>query len=166
LQPPPSSDSTSKLLRILRRISTTNTLLHHQPTNQPTTTKMRSFSQIFTAIFALLCAVAFAQEEGYDATVYITSTVYRVNTVTMSSSAPAPGYTPANSTSTISATHPTIIPSYNAGNGTSGVAPTASAPTVGAPSASKPAEFEGAAASIKVNTMVVALAAGVGYLVL
>jgi hypothetical protein len=130
---------------------------------------MPSFSYIFTAIFALLCAVAFAQEDQYDATVYITSTVYRVNTVTMSSSAPAPGYTPANSTSTISATHPTIIPSYNAGNGTAGVVvPTASAPSASsvAPIASKPAEFEGAAASIKVNTMVVALAAGVGYLVL
>jgi hypothetical protein len=128
---------------------------------------MRSFTQIFCAIFALFCAVAFAQEGQYDATVYITSTVYRVNTVTMSSSAAPAGYTPANSTSTISATHPTIIPSYNAGNATSGVVlPTASAPTVGAPASSKPAEFEGAAASVKVNAMVVALAAGVGYLVL
>ena len=59
----------------------------------------------------------FAQEDQYDATVYITSTVYRVNTVTASSSSPA-GYTAANSTSTISATHPTIVPSYAAGNTT------------------------------------------------
>jgi hypothetical protein len=124
---------------------------------------MRSFSQIIIALFALLVC-AFAQEDQYDATVYITSTIYRVNTVTMSSSASPVGYTVANSTSTISATHPTMIPSYNAGNGTASVTmPTASGPM---PSASKPAQFEGAASSLHINGLVVALAAGVGYLVL
>lgn len=104
----------------------------------------------------------------YDATVYVTSTVFRVNTVTMSSS-PA-GYTPVNMTSTISATHPTIVPSYPAGNTTmvapTGVAPTASAPSASAPAPSKPAPFEGAASTLNVNAFVVALAAGLGYLVL
>ncbi|KAI4911432.1 uncharacterized protein J4E92_010245 [Alternaria infectoria] len=125
---------------------------------------MRSFTQIITALFALLVC-AFAQEDQYDATVYITSTVYRVNTVTASSSSPA-GYTAANSTSTISATHPTIVPSYNAGNTTASMAmPTASGPMASA-SASMPPQFEGAASSLQINGMVVALAAGVGYLVL
>ncbi|KAI4641825.1 uncharacterized protein J4E79_011596 [Alternaria viburni] len=116
---------------------------------------MRSFTQIITALFALLVC-AFAQEDQYDATVYITSTVYRVNTVTASSSSPA-GYTAANSTSTISATHPTIVPSM--------AMPTASGPMASA-SASAPPQFEGAASSLQINGMVVALAAGVGYLVL
>jgi hypothetical protein len=123
---------------------------------------MRSFSQIFIALFALLVC-AFAQEDQYDATVYITSTVYRVNTVTMSSSA-TPGYIPANSTSTISATHPTIIPSYHASNATGSVVkPTASGPV---PGASAPAEFQGAASSLQINGAVVALVAGAAYLVL
>ncbi|RAQ99506.1 hypothetical protein DDE82_008192 [Stemphylium lycopersici] len=127
---------------------------------------MRSFQQLVLALFALLaCAFAMEEEEiAYDATVYITSTVYRVNTVTASSS--AAGYAPVNQTSTISAVHPTMVPTYVTSNGTSSVMPTASAPIVVAPSASQPAEFEGAASSINVNTFVVAVAAGLGYLVL
>ena len=105
---------------------------------------------------------------SYDATVYVTSTVFRVNTITMSSS-PA-GYTPVNMTSTISATHPTLAPSYPAGNTTAVastvVVPTASAPSASAPNPSKPASFEGAASTLNVNAFVVALAAGAGYLVL
>jgi hypothetical protein len=67
---------------------------------------MRSFQQVVLALFALLVC-AFAQEsEVYDATVYITSTVYRVNTVTMSGSASAPV---VNMTSTISAHVPTTL---------------------------------------------------------
>jgi hypothetical protein len=130
---------------------------------------MRSFQQVILFFFALFAfAVAQESEDGYDATVYITSTVYRVNTVTMSSS--VAGYTPVNQTSTISATHATVIPSYSAGNATSAVLPTGSASLPSssgvAPSTSSPPEFEGAAASLKINAFVVALAAGVGYLVL
>jgi hypothetical protein len=140
----------------------------HSFTNTKNTSKMRSVQQVVLFFFALF-ALAFAQEseDGYDATVYITSTVYRVNTVTASSVA---GYTPVNQTSTISATHPTIIPSYNAGNASSAVLPTGSASlpsnSQAAPSTSSPAQFEGAASSLNINTFVVALAAGVGYLVL
>ncbi|KAF1832485.1 hypothetical protein BDW02DRAFT_502877 [Decorospora gaudefroyi] len=130
---------------------------------------MRSFQQVVLFLFALLvCAFAQESDDGYDATVYITSTIYRVNTVTMSSS--IAGYTPVNQTSTISATHPTVIPSYNAGNSSSAVLPTGtvSLPTgsTAAPSVSSPPDFIGAASSVKVNAFVVALAAGVGYLVL
>jgi len=126
---------------------------------------MRSFQQVVLSLFALLaCAFAMEEDMAYDATVYITSTVYRVNTVTASSS--AAGYAPVNQTSTISAVHPTVVPSYAAGNGTASVMPTASAPTAVAPSASQPAEFEGAASSVNVNTFIVAVAAGLGYLVL
>ena len=127
---------------------------------------MRSFQQVVLFFFALF-ALSFAQEseEGYDATVYITSTVYRVNTVTMSSS--VAGYTPVNQTATISATHPTVIPSYNAGNATSAVFPTGSASLPSsAPSASAPTQFEGAASSLKINAFAAAFVAGVGYLVL
>jgi hypothetical protein len=127
---------------------------------------MRSFQQVVLFFFALF-ALSFAQEseEIYDATVYITSTVYRVNTVTMSSS--VAGYTPVNQTSTIPATHPTITPSYNAGNATSAVLPTGSASLPSsAPSASSPTEFEGAASSLKINAFAAAFVAGVGYLVL
>jgi hypothetical protein len=126
---------------------------------------MRSFQQVVLFFFALF-ALAFAQEseDGYEATVYITSTVYRVNTVTMSSS--VAGYTPVNQTSTISATHPTIIPSYNAGNATSAVLPTGSASMPsGSPVASSPAQFEGAASSLKINAFAAAFVAGAAYLV-
>jgi hypothetical protein len=125
---------------------------------------MRSFQQVVIFLFALLVC-AFAQEsDDYETTVYLTSTVYRVNTVTMSTSAPA---TPAaNTTSTISAVLPTIAPSYAAGNATVAMLPSGSGTTGSQVQPSKPATFEGAASSLNVNTFVVALAAGIGYLVL
>ncbi|KAH7397251.1 hypothetical protein BKA66DRAFT_408611 [Pyrenochaeta sp. MPI-SDFR-AT-0127] len=114
---------------------------------------MRSFQQIVVFLFALLVC-AFAQEsEVYDATVYVTSTVYRVNTVTLSGSHTG---SVANQTSTISAAHPT----YHAGNGTAVIAPTGSQAQPSQP------QFTGAASSLNANAFVVALAAGVGYLVL
>jgi hypothetical protein len=127
---------------------------------------MRSFQIVALSALAIGASAVDSSSSSetlvYDATVYVTSTVFRVNTVTMSSS-PA-GYTPVNMTSTISATHPTIVPSYPAGNTTvvapTGVAPTASAPSASAPAPSKPAS------TLNVNAFVVALAAGLGYLVL
>lgn len=123
---------------------------------------MRSFQQIVAVLFAfLMCAVAesasASSSVAYDATVYITSTVYRVNTVTMSGS---PSGSVANQTSTIPAVYPTgASPSYHAGNGTS-VAPTA---TSASPS---PSQFTGAASALNANAYLAAFAAGVGYLVL
>jgi hypothetical protein len=117
---------------------------------------MRSFQQIVVFLFALLVSVMAQDTESYDATVYITSTVYRVNTVTMSGQ-----YTggAANMTSTIP---PSGAATYAATpkNGTSLVQPT------GAPASSSPAPFTGAASSLNINAYVAALAAGVGYLVL
>lgn len=126
---------------------------------------MRSFQNVIVFLFALVACVFAAQEsESYDATVYLTSTVYRVNTVTMSGS-PSSGAV-ANQTSTIHAPSATYV------------APTGSYPIVGTNatsikptgtgSATKPSmpEFTGAASSLNVNAFVVALAAGVGYLVL
>ncbi|KAH7381494.1 hypothetical protein DE146DRAFT_287434 [Phaeosphaeria sp. MPI-PUGE-AT-0046c] len=118
---------------------------------------MRSFQQVVVLLFALLaCAFAQAQDtEVYDATVYITSTVYRVNTVTMSGS---PTGSVANMTSTIPASH---MPSSPAGslkpNGTT------AAPTSVKPSS---AAFTGAASALNANAYLAAFAAGVGYLVL
>jgi hypothetical protein len=129
---------------------------------------MRSFQQIPVALCALVaCAVATTSSQDtikYDATVYITSTITRVNTVTASTS---PTGAPVNQTSTFIATHPTMAPSYNAGNGTS-VAPTASAsaPTGALPSASAPPAFPGAASSLSINAYLAVAAAGLGYLVL
>jgi hypothetical protein len=118
---------------------------------------MRSFQQIVVFLFALLVSVMAQDTESYDATVYITSTVYRVNTVTMSGQ-----YTgnAANMTSTIAASAPTAAMSK--GNGTSIVLPT------GSGSGPKPstAPFTGAASALNINAYVAALAAGVGYLVL
>lgn len=118
---------------------------------------MRSFQAVIVFLFALVAGVFAAESESYDATVYITSTVYRVNTVTMSGSAPS---SVANSTSTISApSHaiPSVTGSY--GNGTI-VKPTGSGTTPSTP------EFTGAASSLNAPALVAALAAGVGYLVL
>jgi|TARA_R110002003_G_scaffold180_1_gene14346 hypothetical protein len=117
---------------------------------------MRSFQQLVFFLFALL-ACAFAQEsEAYDATVYITSTVYRVNTVTKSGSAPS---SIANLTSTISASHATYAPvSSLKANGT--VYPTGTGAMPSSP------QFTGAASALAINAYVAALAAGVGYLVL
>lgn len=112
---------------------------------------MRSFQQIVVFLFTLLVC-AFAEEQQYDSTVYITSTVYRVNTVTMSGSHTG---VLANQTSTIPAMYPT---GSHSGNGS--VIPTSTS-TLPSPSA-----FTGAASSLNVGSYVVALAAGVGYLVL
>jgi len=121
---------------------------------------MRSFQQIVVLLFAALFAFAFAQEDAasYDATVYVTSTVYRVNTVTMSGT---PTGTVSVETSTISAYIPEgtgYAPSHS-GNGTS-VAPTGAYPTT------TPPPFEGAASSMGVNGVVAILAAGMAYLAL
>jgi hypothetical protein len=112
---------------------------------------MRSFQQIVSFLFALfVCAMA--QEEQYDTTVYITSTVMLVNTVTMSGS---PTGAVSNQTSTIA---PTAYPT--AGSNMT-VAPTASAALP-----SQAAEFTGAAASLNAPAVLAAMAAGLGYLVL
>ena len=118
---------------------------------------MRSFQTIVALLFAFVAfALAQSPEPSYDATVYVTSTVYRVNTVTLSGT---PTGSIANSTSTISASVATINPSYGGGNGTTAV------PTGVSPSPSAPA-FTGAASHLNVNALVAALAAGVGYLAL
>lgn len=125
---------------------------------------MRSFQQIVVALFALLVCV-FAQSavsDNYDATVYVTSTVYRVNTVTLASS---PTGSVANQTSTIAASHPSAAyPTYAAGNGTSVVAP--SGYPSGTQAQPSSPQFTGAASVMNVNVFVAALAAGVGYLAL
>jgi len=128
---------------------------------------MRSFQQIVVFLFALLVrALAQSDTDIYDSTVYITSTVYRVNTVTMSG--PSPSGSVANSTSTIHAIHATNTPAYPAAvssfkaNGTAVVYPTGS----GAGVKPSPTQFTGAASSLNINAYVAALAAGVGYLVL
>jgi hypothetical protein len=119
---------------------------------------MRSFQQVIVFLFALLVA-AFAQEDSYDSTVYITSTVYRVNTVTMSGTPSAPV---VNMTSTISASH---VPTYPAmstikPNGTSIIAPSGSGAKPSQP------QFTGAASAMNVPAYLAVLAAGAGYLVL
>jgi hypothetical protein len=135
---------------------------------QPLTTRhsiinMRSFQTIVALLFAFV-AFALAQEPSYDATVYVTSTVYRVNTVTLSGT---PSASVANSTSTIAPSVASVIPSYGGGNGTAvaptGVAPSSSLPV--APSSSLPA-FTGAASHLNVNALTAALVAGVAYLAL
>ncbi|KAF1911936.1 hypothetical protein BDU57DRAFT_459963 [Ampelomyces quisqualis] len=114
---------------------------------------MRSFQQVLVFLFALV-AFALAQESDvYDSTVYITSTVYRVNTVTMSGS---PTGSAANMTSTIPAS---LAPTYPA-NGTYAVQPSGT----GAMPTSPP--FTGAASALSINAYVAALVAGVGYLAL
>jgi hypothetical protein len=130
---------------------------------------MPSFQQLFLFLFALFAsalAQGYSQESvSYDATVYVTSTVYRVNTVTLSGS---PTGSVANSTSTISASIPTLAPSYPSSNGTASsiVYPSGTlAPSASKPVPSSPA-FTGAASALNVNAFVAALAAGVGYLAL
>ncbi|KAJ4299207.1 hypothetical protein N0V90_004451 [Kalmusia sp. IMI 367209] len=123
---------------------------------------MRSFQQVILFLVALV-AFAFAQDaQSYDATVYVTSTIYKVNTVTLSSS---PAYSVANSTTTIAASSETpaaySVPAnstvpYPTGSGASSVAPV---PT--------PTEFPGAASGLSVNgALVAAFAAALGYLAL
>jgi hypothetical protein len=133
---------------------------------------MRSFQQVVVFLFALLVA-AFAQEDSYDSTVYITSTVYRVNTVTMSGTPSAPV---VNMTSTISASHVPTYPAMSSimPNGTSVIAPSGSGSGSGSGSISasgssvKPSQpqFTGAASAMNIPAYLAVLAAGAGYLVL
>jgi hypothetical protein len=122
---------------------------------------MRSFQQVVVFLFAIFTCALAQDSLSYDATVYVTSTVYRVNTVTMSGYATA---SVANSTSTIyssssaSAYQPSYYPSAN---GTTAVYPSGTI----APSHSAPA-FTGAASHMNVPAALAALAAGVGYLAL
>jgi hypothetical protein len=121
---------------------------------------MRSFLQ--TLLFALFALFALALAQEYDTTVYITSTVYRVNTVTLSGTPTASVH---NMTSTIKPSIPTMAtPIYSTGssNGTT-IAPTGSAP---APAQPSPSEFTGAASQLTINALVAVVAAGVGYLAL
>lgn len=111
---------------------------------------MRSFQQVVVFLFALLVS-AFAQE--YESTVYITSTVYRVSTVQASGHYSG---VPANQTSTIAAVYPTGA--YPHSNSTTSPTGTMAQPS--------PSQFTGAASSLNVGSYVLALAAGVGYLVL
>ncbi|KAF2713967.1 hypothetical protein K504DRAFT_450585 [Pleomassaria siparia CBS 279.74] len=136
-----------------------NRIFAPHPTTTTTTTpphkiiKMRSFQIIAAFLFAFLAfAVA---EETYDATVYVTSTIYRVNTITLSGASTG---TIANQTSTIAASVPSLAPSFS-GNGTT------AAPTNATPSATSPA-FTAGAPRLNVNALVAAIAAGVGYLAL
>ncbi|KAF2732558.1 hypothetical protein EJ04DRAFT_525255 [Polyplosphaeria fusca] len=125
---------------------------------------MRSFQQVIVLLFALF-TFALAEESAYDATVYITSTVYRVNTVTLS------GYgtsSLANSTTTISASAVNVQPSsyfpIPSSNGTTAaVYPTG---TIAPSSTSPPPAFTGAASHLNVNAFVGALAAGMAFLAL
>jgi hypothetical protein len=121
---------------------------------------MRSFQQIVVFLFALLVCAFAADTEVYDATVYVTSTVYRVNTVTMSGS--PSGSVVANQTSTISAPQMATYAAVSSlsPNGTSLVHPSGSAVK---PSAS---QFTGAASVLNINAYVAAFAACAGYLVL
>lgn len=119
---------------------------------------MRSFQTIVALLFALVAFVFAEGTQSYDATVYVTSTIYRVNTVTMSGSS----YSVANSTTTIAGPTGPVIPtstSYAPGN-SSAIYPTGS----GAPS---PSAFPGAASGLSVNGALVAvLAAGLGFFAL
>jgi hypothetical protein len=125
---------------------------------------MRSFQQIISFFFALfICALA-QETESYDATVYITSTVLLVNTVTMSGT---PTGVVANQTSTIPATmstlstlSPSLYPTATGASNVTAIAPTG---TMAKPSQ---AEFTGAASALNANALVAVMAAGVGYLVL
>lgn len=130
---------------------------------------MRSFHQVIVFLFALLVC-AFAQSTGgaYEATVYITSTVTRVNTVTASGASPTGSI--VNHTSTIRYTPPA---SYAVAHNSTMAGSTGSPALIGSASpsgtATKPStpEFTGAASALNVNALVAALAAaGAGYLVL
>ena len=128
---------------------------------------MRSFQQTLLFLVALFTFSAYAQSsasQSYEETVYITSTIYRVNTVTATGTPPVGG--PVNSTLTIAPSAPTAYAtgnpsasvSYSAGNATSPKPTGASNP---------PANFQGSAAGLSASGPVVAmLAAGLGLLAL
>ncbi|KAF1953717.1 hypothetical protein CC80DRAFT_137336 [Byssothecium circinans] len=122
---------------------------------------MRSFQQAVLFLFAL-CAAVFAAEPSFDSTVYVTSTIYRVNTVTASGTPPA--IPAANSTSTIAPSYPTATgaPSYSVPNNATSAKPTGTGIVSPSPSA-----FPGAASSMSANGAFIAvLAAGLGLLAL
>jgi hypothetical protein len=136
--------------------------------NSTTSVTMRSFQNVIVLLFALIAFAFAAQEpESYDATVYVTSTIFRVNTVTMSG--PSSSGAVANQTSTIraptSGVPTSIAPTYVAPTATYGTNSTSVKPTGSATKSASP-EFTGAASSLNANALVVALVAGVGYLVL
>jgi len=117
---------------------------------------MRSFQQIIAILFAFLVC-AFATDApasgGEYSTLYITSTVYRVNTITVSGTAMA---TMLNSTATPYATG--AYPTHGASN--SSAASTGPAVRPSSP------PFTGAASATHANALLAAMAAGLGYLVL
>jgi hypothetical protein len=124
---------------------------------------MHSFQQLVLFLFALVAFVAAQDAQSYDATVYVTSTIYKVNTVTLSSS---PAYEVSNSTSTIPA--PSVATSaYAVPANSTAPYPTGTGASSGSPAAPTTTEFPGAAAGLSVNGALVAmLAAGLGFLAL
>lgn len=153
---------------------------------------MRSFQNVIVFLFALVACVFAAEEaDSYDATVYITSTVYHLNTVTMSGSpysavanqtstipastytpisAPtytsiqAPAYTPVQALAYTPIQAPAHTPIYVA-TGSYSINGTVVKPTGNVTKPAAP-EFTGAASSLNAPALVAMLAAGVGYLVL
>ncbi|KAF2198002.1 hypothetical protein GQ43DRAFT_434659 [Delitschia confertaspora ATCC 74209] len=124
---------------------------------------MKTFQSLIFLLLSFL-SFAFASEQAYDTTVYLTNTVTQVYTVRKTGT---PTGTAANVTSTIMATTiPTMAPSapsvgtilpYPSLNGTETPSVTRAAPS---------ATYTGAASGFKVNALVAALAVGVGYLAL
>jgi hypothetical protein len=128
------------------------------------TNTMRSFQTIIFFLAALV-AFAFAQDtQSYDATVYVTSTIYKVNTVTLSSS---PAYEVSNSTTTIAPSAPTGGASYSVPANSTAPYPTNSGATSGTPPAPSTTDFGGAASGLSVNgAMIAMVAAALGFLAL
>ncbi|KAF2438074.1 hypothetical protein P171DRAFT_167345 [Karstenula rhodostoma CBS 690.94] len=124
---------------------------------------MHSFQQLVLFLFALVAFVAAQDTQSYDATVYVTSTIYKVNTVTMSSS---PAYEVHNSTTTIPA--PSVPTSaYAVPANSTAPYPTGTGAPSGTPAAPSTTEFPGAASGVSVNGALIAmLAAGLGFLAL
>lgn len=124
---------------------------------------MRSFQTVLVFLVALV-AFAFAQDaQSYDATVYVTSTIYKVNTVTLSSS---PAYEVANSTTTIVPSAATSLASYSVPANSTAPYPTGSGASGSVPAPTS-TEFPGAASGLSVNGALVAMfAAGLGFLAL
>ena len=126
---------------------------------------MRSFQSVIVLLFALVaCALAQSSDtQSYDATVYVTSTIYKVNTVTLSSS---PAYAVSNSTTTIAPSSEATA-SFSAPANSTAPYPTGSGASSGAPAAPTTTEFPGAASGLTVNGALVAMvAAGLGFLAL
>ena len=121
---------------------------------------MRSFTAIL-ALAASLSAGAVAQDtQSYDATVYVTSTIYKVNTVTLSSS---PAYEVANSTTTVPASMPSApvvsAAGYSVPANSTAPFPTGSSAPSAAPPAPSVTEFPGAASAMGVSGAVAGLVA-------